>query len=387
MSFAHRCRRYLRYLFHHAHGRVASRALFLALVLAHLNVLPRRLVVIGPPRTVETLNDKIGVHTRLTDEVDEWKVQRTLEMVREMGGAWVVEYFPWGYYEPSRGRYDWRHPEMVIDHALAQGLTVIARIDFVPEWARPPETTDRYLDRAHYADYADFVHAFVTRFRGRVRHIVIWNEPNLSFEWGYRPPNPDEYTELLCMAYERAKEADPNVEVLAAGLAPTLEPPGSEWGMNDLIYLERMYAAGAGACMDGMAVHAYGLTFPPDEPAHPDEINFARSELIHEIMARHGDGHKPCYITEGGWNDHPRWTRAVRPYQRLEYTIRAYEKVAQEWDWCHAAALWAFRYPWPQRSYQDYYTFVTPEFVPKPIYTEVANYARGRPFEYLELGP
>jgi len=189
------------------------------------------------------------------------------------------------------------------------------------------------------------------------------------------------------MAYERAKEADPNVEVLAAGLAPTLEPPGSEWGMNDLIYLERMYAAGAGACMDGMAVHAYGLTFPPDEPAHPDEINFARSELIHEIMARHGDGHKPCYITEGGWNDHPRWTRAVRPYQRLEYTIRAYEKVAQEWDWCHAAALWAFRYPWPQRSYQDYYTFVTPEFVPKPIYTEVANYARGRPFEYLELGP
>ena len=25
-------------------------------------------------------------------------------------------------------------------------------------------------------------------------------------------------------------------------------------------------------------------------------------------------------ITEGGWNDHPRWTRAVRPGQRIANT-------------------------------------------------------------------
>jgi hypothetical protein len=346
--------------------------------------LPKRLVVVGPPRTVETRNPKAGVHTRLTDEVEEWKIQRTLEMVCEMGSPWIVEYFPWGYYEPAKGRYKWAHADMVIAHAVAQGLTVIARIDFVPAWARPPETTFRYLDRDHFADYGDFVHAFVERYRGQVRYVVVWNEPNLSFEWGYRQPDPEAYAKLLCLAYRRAKEADPEIQVLAAGLAPTLAPPGSEWGMDDLVYLERMYAAGARACFDGMAIHAYGLTFPPDDPADAQEINYARAELTHGLMVRHGDADKPCYITEGGWNDHPRWTKAVRPYSRLEYTVRAYEKALAEWPWCRAVCLWAFRYPWPQKSYQDYFTFVTPEFVPKPIYQEVRHYARGEPFEYLE---
>jgi hypothetical protein len=44
---------------------------------------------------VETTNPKAGIHTRLTDEVEVWKIKRTLEMVREMGAPWIVEYFPW----------------------------------------------------------------------------------------------------------------------------------------------------------------------------------------------------------------------------------------------------------------------------------------------------
>jgi polysaccharide biosynthesis protein PslG len=368
-------------------SRVLARAALLLGVVWSLSVPPQRLVTIGPPRSVETRIPVMGVHTRLTDEVEEWKIQRTLEMVREMGAPWVVEYFPWAYHEPRPGRYDWRRADLIVDHALAQGLTVIARIDFVPEWARPADTTFRYLDADHYGDYARFVAAFAAHFAGRVGHIIIWNEPNLAFEWGYRLPDPEAYAELLCLTYREAKDANPEVQILAAGMAPTLAPPGSEWGMDDLIFLERLYEAGGGACFDGMAIHAYGLTFPPEEPPHPQEINFRRAELVHELMARYGDGDKPCYITEGGWNDHPRWTKAVRPYQRIEYTIRAYEWAQREWDWCEAVAMWAFRYPWPHKSYQDHFTFVTPEFILKPIYVEVRHYAHGEPYEYLESDP
>ena len=55
----------------------------------------RPLVEFGPQQHVTTVNPKMGVHTRLTDEVEPWKIQRTLEMVREMGAPWVVEYFLW----------------------------------------------------------------------------------------------------------------------------------------------------------------------------------------------------------------------------------------------------------------------------------------------------
>jgi hypothetical protein len=85
----------------------------------------------------------------------------------------------------------------------------------------------------------------------------------------------------------------------------------------------------------------------------------------------------PIYITEGGWNDHPRWTKAVLPGQRAAFTVRAYQKATEEWPWCRVIAVWAFRYPRPANSYLDYFTFVTPDFTAKPIYTAVQHYARG----------
>jgi hypothetical protein len=125
-----------------------------------------------------------------------------------------------------------------------------------------------------------------------------------------------------------------------------------------------------------LAIHAYGWTYPPDDPSAVDKVNFRRAELLRQVMVANGDDDKKCIITEGGWNDHPRWTKAVRPYQRIEYNIRAYEK-ALEWDWCEAVCLWAFRYPRPANTYQDYFTFVTTDFTPKPIYFSVQRYARG----------
>lgn len=357
-------------------GEYGVRAVVLVVILILAGAKPRPIIIIGFPHDVHTVNPKMGVHTRLTDEVEEWKIQRTLALVREMGAPWVVEYFPWGYIEPAKGQFDWQHADMVVDHAVNQGLTVIARIDFVPEWARPKGTTFRYLDEEHYQDYGDFVYAFVEHFKGRVAHFTIWNEPNLSFEWGYRPVDAEQYTELLKIAYRRAKEANPDCYVLNGGLAPTIAREGNEWGLSDLIFLQQMYDAGAKDHFDIMAIHAYGYVFPADDPPAENKINFARSELIHQVMVRNGDGDKKIMITEGGWNDHPRWTKAVRPYQRIIYTIQAY-KMAAEWDWCQALMIWSFRTPVPERNFRDYYTLVTPEFILKPIYLELQAYALG----------
>ena len=357
-------------------GKYVIRILVVIVILMIAGAKPKPIIIMGHPHRVETVNPKMGAHTRLTDEVEEWKIQRTLALVREMGARWIVEYFPWGYIEPARGQFDWQHADMVVDHAINQGLTVIARLDFVPEWARPKGTTFRYLDEEHYQDYGDFVYAFVEHFKGRVDYFIIWNEPNLSFEWGYRLVDPEAYTQLLKLAYGRAKEANPDCYVLNGGLAPTIGREGNEWGLSDLIFLQRMYDAGAKDYFDIMATHAYGYVFPPDDLPAENKINFSRAELIHEVMVRNGDGDKQIMITEGGWNDHPRWTKAVRPYQRIVYTIKAYE-LAKTWDWCQALIIWSFRTPVPERNFRDYYTFVTPGFILKPVYLEVQNYARG----------
>ena len=351
---------------------------------------PQVIVVTLPPRhNVQTLNPKVGVHTRLTDEVEAWKIQKSLAMIREMGSPWIVEYFPWAYMETTPGQYHWEHADLVIDHAENQGLQVIARLGMVPRWAQlPPEgagegtahaVTDTYLHRARYEDFARFVGIFSERYRGRVDHIIIWNEPNLSFEWGFRTVDPVAYTELLSVVYPVAHAANPDIVVLGGALAPTLEPEGSPAGLDDLLYLRGMYDAGAGAYFDALAAHAYGLAFAPAMEPAADLINFRRVELLREIMIEYGDQEKLIYITEAGWNDHPRWIWSVRPAQRIEFTLNAYRWAAEHWPWCPVVAIWMFRTPQTLYNYQDYYAFVTPEFQERPIYTRVREYTGNAP--------
>lgn len=355
-------------------------ALWIGVVLAVLWGVhpPGVLVTLPPPQQVHTSNPVVGVHTRLTDEVEAWKIQRTLALVREMGSPWIVEYFPWAYIEPQPGRYDWAHSDLVIEHARNQGLTVIARLGLTPDWARPASagqpTTATYLAHEQYADFARFVAAFVERYRGQVWHIIIWNEPNLSFEWGYRPVDPAGYVELLAATYAAAHAANPDIIVLGGALAPTLEPPDSPAGLNDLLYLEAMYAAGAAAHFDALSAHAYGLSFAPEVPPAPDLINYRRVELLRAIMDAHGDAHKDIYITEAGWNDHPRWVWSVKPLQRIHYTQQAYTWAAEHWPWCPVVAMWMFRMPQKEYSHRDYYAFVTPDFQARFIYTAIQEY-------------
>ena len=321
----------------------------------------------------------LGIHGRLTDEVEKWKIERTADMMVEMGASWLVEYFPWAYMEPSKGRYDWAHADMVIETAASRGLRLVARVDMVPEWARPADSTTRFLDQEHFADYAAFVAAFAFRYRGKVQDIVVWNEPNLRFEWGYRPVDPEAYTELLKVTHRAVRIANPDVAVVAAGLAPTLDT--GEWGLNDLVYLQRMYDAGARFYFDKLAVHSYGWRSPPDDPPSPEKVNFARAELLRQVMEANGDAAKSVLITETGWNDHPRWSKAVRPAQRVQYSIQALDKAAREWPWAEAIVFWNFRLPKESRNYNDYFTFVTVDFTAKPIYEAFRQRAAGSPLQ------
>jgi hypothetical protein len=360
---------------HHFVFKPGLQLLVLAIVLPLLLPAPI-LITPGPQKTVQTNHPIVGVHTRLTDEVEEWKIQRSLQLVREMGAPWIVEFFPWAYYQGRDGDIAWEHPDQVVNHAHAQGLQVIARIGLTPGWARPKDTPLTYLDADAYDDFALFAAAFAERYQGKVSHIIIGNEPNLNYEWGYRVTTYQDYVDLLKVVYPVVKAANPDIVVLAGALAPTLEPEGSPWGLNDLTYLDGMYQAGAAEYFDGLAVHSYGLTFPPETDPSPDLLNFRRVELVRQVMVEHGDAEKSIFITETGWNDHPRWTMGVRPGQRIQYTLDALAFAEANWPYVEMMAIWAFRFPAPTKSYMDYYTLVTPEFVKKPIYDEIQRYTQ-----------
>lgn len=332
----------------------------------------------------------LGANTFLEQDVTVEARQRSLQMLREAGFGWIRQQFPWSSIEPvSKGRFvdrvigvnTWDVYDSIVDLAAANDLRVIARLDTSPPWARAdtdwPFTPPDRLD-----DFGDYVELVARRYKGRIRHYQIWNEPNLHIEWGQRPVDPEAYVELLRVGYERIKRVDPDALVLSASLSPTIE--ASDRALNELIYLQRMYDAGAARFFDIMSVQAYGLRNGPDDRRlELGDVNFSRPTLIRELMVRNGDAAKPIWASEVGWNSQPESVKAEPNFGRVSealqarYTVRALERARTEWPWMGVMNLWFFRRPhqdeWEQPFF--YFRLVDPDFTPRPVWWAVRDYA------------
>jgi hypothetical protein len=349
-----------------------------------------------PPRSVPNTDvNPYGANFFLAREVEPWKRERTVEMAEQAGLGWAKQQFAWAEIEPQRkgefiepvgGESSWAKFDQIVDLFRAQGLRVIARLDRAPAWARPADTRSE-TPPSNLDDYGDFIYAFVKHFKGRIQHIQIWNEPNIYPEWGEQAVDPVAYTEMLKIAYRRAKEADPNIYVLSAPLALTLGEPHPEPGkwrsMPDLDYLEAMYQAGAGDYFDILSTNAFGFDLPPEDPPDRDVLNFRRVELQREIMERYGDADKAVWFNEYGWNAAPErfsdeqliWKR-VSEEEQAEYTLRGIELAQQEWPWAGVFGIWYFRQTGQQYNPEDaayYFRMVDVDFTPRRVYDAVQD--------------
>ncbi|MCL6615242.1 MAG: hypothetical protein K6U03_11635, partial [Firmicutes bacterium] len=135
-----------------------------------------------------------------------------------------------------------------------------------------------------FDDYGDFIYTIVSRYKGKVEHFQIWNEPNIWPEWGDQPVDPAGYVDLLKIAYTRAKEANPAVRIMSAPLAITLEK--NQRNLSELEYLDQMYKLGAAKYFDILTANAYGMDRSPDDPPNENVLNFQRVLLTRKVMER-----------------------------------------------------------------------------------------------------
>lgn len=347
-----------------------------------------------------------GVNTFLEQEVEPEKRERTVRMIAEAGFRWIRQEFPWadieihgkGDFEDRRHvpyRSAWEKYDHIVDLAERYGLRLIVRLTSPPAWSRHDgEARGAFAPPDNPEDFADFAEAVARRYRGRVFHYQIWNEPNIAPEWGSCPTcavDPEAYTDLLCRAYRRLKAVDPRIVVIAGALAPTLSlnpyPPN---GINDVVFLERMYRAGAGACFDALSVQGYGLwSGPTDRRLRPYVININRALYIRDVMVRHGDARKPIYIAEMGWNAVPdgvgdKRFGQVTEAQKARYLVEAFERIQQEWPWVAVASVWFFKRASDRERDQSFYYFslVEPDFTPLPAYEALKAYLNQPPRMY-----
>jgi hypothetical protein len=341
-----------------------------------------------------------GINVFLDQEVEEEKRERSVEMIAAAGFHWMRQEFRWEDievhgkrdYEDRRQqpyRSAWAKYDNIVDLAEEYGLALQIRLSNPPAWTRAlTDTTGTTAPPDDLADWGDFVEAVVSRYQGRVQYYQLWNEPNIYPEWGEYPVNAAQYTELLCEGYRRAKEVDPEVVIISGALAQTVElhpGPGPGAGVNDLVFLQRMYDAGASACFDVMSVNDYILrSGPTDRRMRPLTINFSRPVFVRDLMVANGDAHKPIWISEMSANAVPadrsiagrgvygEWTLE----EQARYTPLAYDYVAREWPWLGVVNYWFFKRADCSESQQSWYYFrmVEPDFTPLPVYGAMRDY-------------
>jgi len=218
-----------------------------------------------------------------------------------LGADWVRVWALWQDLEPAPGVYtqhliDGLNAKAAALHA--RGIKVLVVVHRAPEWASgggiaPPRDA---------ASFGRFMGEIARRAPG-VDAWELWNEPDGSEFWA-GGPQPASYAALLKAAYPAIKAAQPGDVVVTGGMVG-----------NDMDFLQALYDNGAQGSFDAVGVHTDTacLTRGPgayyrDERGRVGRYTFSAYREVHAVMSDHGDGAKPIWMTELGWN-----TQSTRP--------------------------------------------------------------------------
>ena len=214
----------------------------------------------------------------------------------EAGAGFTRIILRWDVIQPG-GPADWKPanvPDPLLAGELAAGREVVGLLIGAPEWAAAPGQSPGSRAVPDMDAWAAFARRMAQHYQGRIRHWVIWNEPDVWME-GHPGRTWDgtveDYALLLKTAHGAIKGVDPSMQVLVAGMTYYWD-----WEHGRRRYLDRLLeviaadpdAAANGHFFDGVVYHLY---FTPRQTV--DVLAETRQSL-----ARFGVAGKQIWINE-----------------------------------------------------------------------------------------
>ncbi len=284
----------------------------------------------------------------------EWRAHSPAELDRVFsdlaaaGFGWARVVVAWDLVEPRPGEFDWRQIDPMLDALAESGLEPVVVLNRSPAWARAPQDQNTpqgaLAPPADPQDFARFAAAFAARYGDQVRYYQIWDEPNIAPHWGARHIEPVGYAQLLTAAAGALRAADADAKIITAALAPTSDR--GHLAIDEVSFLRRLYAAGAAASFDVVAVQPFGFGATPDAtPVGRGALNFRRAQWVRAAMLAAGDGETPILLTRYGWNRSPAspWG-TVTPADQVDFAVAALDLAYEKWPWVMGQA-WAIDQP------------------------------------------
>jgi hypothetical protein len=229
-----------------------------------------------------------------------------LKIMQQAGIKWGRQDLTWRRIETKPGVYTWDSYDRVIDELLEHGIMVLSNLAYEPDWVREEINSPQAVEA-----YVRFVREAVSRYKKKVKHWQIWNEPN--FGGHFWRGTPEQYANFLKAAGKAIHETDPDATVA-----------GFNTAFVDLKWTEKILSLIPYDCFDVLCFHPYR---PPNSPEEKEDLwfrdHYSRTdamagydypqqvERLWELMSRFGEP-KPLWVTEICWNSH------IHPYGSSE---------------------------------------------------------------------
>jgi len=272
-----------------------------------------------------------------SDETGYRNMDRVAALARAAGVKWSREEFQWGRIEPRRGAYEFAFYDRLVETATRHGISVYALVAYWTPWTKPYEEEG-------FKDYCVFLRELVKRYKGRIKHWEIYNEPNIFFWSGPR----ERYPTLLKMAYEAVKAEDPEAQVLGCSTA----------GIDNRFI---QMCLDAQAPFDALTIHPYRGAL--HEQAFMSELEATRKQV----------GGRPVWITEMGW---PTIPGNATERQQAALLARCYLSAIGSGA-SHNICWYDFRNDgWNPYYNEENFGITYQDLTPKPAYRALASVCR-----------
>ena len=189
--------------------------------------------------------------------------------LRDSGAGWTRVRVEWEHIEPNEpvpGQppdYVWGpYYDTKLRLVAESGVRLLVTVADAPGWAATVPCAPIYPDRMD--EFARFLTDLVNHYKGPpyfARHWELLNEPDYDGSegpergWSCWGNDPDQYAQMLMVAYQAIKAADPGATVLMGGLA---YDRFTEYDGPFLRYFsDEMMENGGGAYVDGLNIHFF----------------------------------------------------------------------------------------------------------------------------------
>ncbi len=181
-----------------------------------------------PVRSKESTATRLSVGFETLDR-ELFDPEPCYDLLAETGVKWARCQSGWSRCEKTPGVYDFAWLDRVIDRFCEVGIQPWLGLSFgnrlySPDAKHPSAVGCPpvcYGEKA-VAAWKNFIRAVVERYRGRVTHFEIWNEPDNPPFWGPGKPSMEQYLELVHITSGVIRKAYPEAKIIAGAFSHPL---------------------------------------------------------------------------------------------------------------------------------------------------------------------